>query len=92
MDSKRHAHAGGVQRGCRLRDQLRDLVGKRAAVGIAKDDPRGAGPGRRNNCLGRVIAVELPAVEEVLGVIENLAARLREEADRVEDHGEVFLA
>ena len=91
VDGHGHIRAASLERRRRLADQPRDFLGQCAAVGVTEHDPRGTRPGCRSNRLGRVVAVELPAVEEVLGVVEDLAAGVDQKLNRIKDHGEVFL-
>ena len=66
---------------------LLDDVGQGAAVGVAQDEPRGAGlVGRPQDPEGELGVVAV-AVEEVLGVQEHLEAGVAEELHRVADHG-----
>jgi len=81
-----------LQRRSCLTENPGDFAGQRAAVGVAADDPRGSRPGGGHDRLGGVVGIQLPAIEEVFGVVKNLAAGLGEVAHRVGDHGEVFLA
>ena len=67
-----------------------DLLGHGAAVGVAEDEELGAGLGRGLEGLERVAGVGLPAVEEVLGVEDHLAARSAEIGDALGDHLEVL--
>ena len=67
-----------------------DLVGQRAAVGVAEDDPAGAGVERGLQAGERVVGVRLPAVEEMLGVEQRLAALGGDVGDRLADGGEVL--
>ena len=53
----------------------RDLVGQRAAIGVAEHDPARAGLVGRPGAGQRVVRVGLVAVEEVLAVEHDLAAR-----------------
>ena len=79
--------AGGDHRG----GDRADLGGQRAAVGVAEHDPAGAGGERGLQAGERVVRVRLPAVEEVLGVEQGLAALGPQEADRGGDVLEVLL-
>ena len=53
----------------------------RAAVGVAEDDDVGAGVGRALQRGERVLGVVGVAVEEVLGVVDDLVEVLLQEAD-----------
>ena len=79
--------AGGDDRG----GDLADLGRQRAAVGVAEHHPAGAGVERRLEAGERVVGVGLPAVEEVLGVEQRLAALGLQEADRGGDVVAVLL-
>ena len=72
-------------------DDVGDPAGQHAAVGVAQGDDIGPGVVRRPQHLERVGAVEPVAVEEVLGVEEDLLALGAEVADGVADHREVLL-
>ena len=56
-----------------------DFLGHAAAVGVAEHDQPRPGLGRGLDGLQRVVGIRLPAVEEVLGVEDHLAAVLRPE-------------
>ena len=74
-----------------LRDDARDLMRERSAIGIAKHDPSGA---RRMGGLGdlqRVVFVGLEAVEEMLAIEDHLAARRPRRLDRLGYIFEIFL-
>ena len=68
-----------------------DRVGQRASVGVTERDGRRARARRRAQRREGVLWVVCVAVEEVLGVEDDLAALLGEEADRVGDHRQVLL-
>ena len=70
VDAERH-----VERERHLAHDAQHLVRQRAAVGVAEHDRVGAGLGGRPADLERVGRVGLVAVEEVLGVEEDRAAR-----------------
>ncbi len=72
------------------RDGGGDVVGQRAAVGVAQDDDRGAGVLGRSQRLQGVLGVVPVAVEEVLGVVEDLAAGLAAVGHRIGDHAQVL--
>ena len=72
-------------------EDLDDLVRHAAAVGVAEDEAVRARRLRRPQGGQRVLAIPLEAVEEVLGVVDDLLEVLVEVGDRVADHGEVFL-
>ena len=72
-------------------DHVGDPVGQHAAVGVAERDHLGAGLVGRAQHLERVVAVGAVAVEEVLGVEEDLLALGAQVADGVADHREVLL-
>ena len=81
----------GPERPDRVGNGLRDLARKRAAVRVAEDEP--VGP-RLRACLEdgeRVVAIRAVAVEEVLGVDDDLASVRLQERDRVGDHRQVLL-
>ena len=80
----------GVERAADVADDRDELVGQRPAVRVAQDERPGAGLARRAQRRERVVAVGLVAVEEVLGVVDGLAAAIDDEADRVGDHVEVL--
>ena len=68
---------GTLDRPCeRPRGQLGDLLGQRAAVGVAEHDRARAGFGRGADRLTRIFGIGLPAVEEVLGIVDDFAAWL----------------
>jgi len=72
-------------------DAFGDLLRERAAVRIAETDAGGTGFLRgqqRGPCVLRIGRV---AVEEVFGVVNDRAARRDAVADRIGDHGEVFV-
>src|SRR5208283_5748794 len=74
-----------------LRDDARDLMRERSAIGVAKHDPSGA---RRMAGLGglqRVAFVGLEAVEEMLAIEDRLAARRPSRLDRLGYIFEIFL-
>jgi len=78
---------------CDPAHDLLDLPGERhSPVGLAQDQPIGAALHRRSQRGEGVFGVRLPAVEEMLGVVDHLAARVLEVGQRVPDHGEIFLA
>ena len=64
---------------------------ERAAVGVAEDERGGAGLAGASQDRKRVVRVVLEAVEEVLGVEDDLAAVGLEERDGLGDHVEVLL-
>ena len=72
-------------------DDRGDLVRLRAAVRVAEDDPVRARTGRRLEHRERVAAVRARAVEEVLGVDDDLAPVRLQQRDRVGDHREVLV-
>ncbi len=82
LDTELAAH--GLHRGG-------DVVGQGAAVGVAQDHDRGAGVLRRPQRLQGVLGVVPVAVEEVLGVVEHLAAGLPTVGHRVGDHAQVLI-
>jgi hypothetical protein len=72
-------------------DDLLDLVGKRAAVGVAQHDPAGAClVGVLGDAQG-VLAIGLVAVEEVLAVDHRLAAGGDDRLDGLANAFQVFL-
>ena len=74
-----------------LADDRLDLLGQRAAIGVAEHDPARAGIVGRLGAGERVGRVGLVAVEEVLAVEEHLLARLARRGDRLADPVEVLL-
>ena len=72
-------------------DGLGDLAGQRAAVRVAEDEPVGARVGGGLQDGERVVAVRAVAVEEVLGVEDDLAAVRLQVRDRVGDHRQVLV-
>jgi hypothetical protein len=69
-----------------------DLLGQGAAIGVAEhDDLRSRIDGGVHEC-GRVVAVELEAIEEVLGVDHDPAPLPGQVPHGVAQHGEVLLA
>ena len=88
VDAQRHR----PERFAHDRECGADLRRQRAAVGIAQDDPLGAGLRGRAQALQRVARVKGQAVEEVLGVEEHALARGHEECDRLGDHLQVLRA
>gem|GEM_PF-2983755 len=99
-----HGHAEstvivGVHAETKARETLPDhpddflhLVDLGAPVRIAEDEVGGPVLGGRPQGGEGVLRVVAVPVEEVLGVVEDLAVGGGEEADRVADHGEVLLA
>ena len=83
-----HADAGRLHD---VVDDVGDPAGQHAAVGVAQRDDVGAGVVRRPQHLERVGPVEPVAVEEVLGVEEDLLPLGAEVADGVAHHREVLL-
>ena len=92
VDGDGRGPSRGGERGHGLADIAGDLFGERAAVGVAEHDSRGAGPRCGHDRLGRIRGVEFPAIEEVLGVVEDLAAGALQERHRIGDHRHIFLA
>ena len=80
------------QRLAHRRDDRRDLGRQRAAVRVAQHDALGARVGGGAHAVERVRRVDVPAVEEVLGVEQRALALAGEEGDRLGDHREVLLA
>ena len=70
-----------------------DLLGQRAAVGVAEDQPGRAAGDRGGEGLQRVLRVGFVAVKEVLGVVEDLlyGGGLGTERHRVADHRQVLV-
>ena len=68
-----------------------DLPRQRAAVGVAQDDRFGAGHVGRAQRRQRVGRVGLVAVEEVLGVVEDLAAVRPKVGYALADHRQVLV-
>ena len=88
------AHGGrvsiGAERVDRVPDDPHELAGQGSAVRVAQDDRAGAGlPGGTQGGQG-VVTVGGVAVEEVLGVVDHLAATVRHEPDRLGDHVQVL--
>lgn len=71
-------------------DDSFDVVGKRAAVGIAQHDPSRAGLMRRLEATQGVLGVVLVAIEEVLGVEQHFRHLVLGQLDAVRDHPQVF--
>jgi len=71
-------------------DHRHELRGQRPPVGVAQDEPVGAGGFRRAQRRQRVVAVGAEAVEEMLGVEEHLVHPGPQERDRVADHREIL--
>src|SRR5438093_1415629 len=67
-------------------DELGDALRERAAVGVAEADEHGAGLGRGFDGLEAVLHVRGGAVEEVFGVVDDLAAEACQVGDRIADH------
>ncbi len=74
------------------RDDAFDLVGQRAAIGVAQHHPARAGPVRRPDAVERVVRIGLEAVEEMLGVEQRLAPGIRQMGDGLRDHVDIFRA
>ncbi len=81
---------GRHDRGNLLGDRLH-LVRQRAAIGVAEDNPAGAGGKRRLEAGQRIVGIGLEAVEEMLGVEHQLAGMLSGLAQRVLDHAQVLV-
>ena len=81
-----------VQPGAHAGRRLRDLAGQGRAVRVAQDDALGAAGDRGPQAAQRVLAIVAPAVEEVLGVVDDALALRDEERDGLLDHREVVLA
>jgi hypothetical protein len=75
----------------RLPRDLGDFLGQRAAVGVAQHDQSRAGLRRGLNGSRGVFGVGLPAVEEMLGVVEHLAPALDQELNRIRDHLQILV-
>ena len=85
VDAERHVDGRG-----RFLGERGDFLGHAAAVGVAHhDDHRPAFDGGLDRFRG-VVGVRLPAVEEVLGVVDHVAAHLAQVGDRLADHRQVF--
>ncbi len=67
-----------------------DLLRHAAAVGVAEHDDLGPCFGGGLNGLGGVVGIGLPAVEEMLGVVDHARGPLAEVAHAVGDHGQVL--
>ncbi len=87
-----HAHAARRQRSREVARRLGDLPRQRPAVRVAQDDRLGAGLGGREHAAARVRRVVAPAVEAVLGVVDDAFALRDEERDRLRDHAQVLVA
>ncbi len=74
-----------------LADDLLDFFRQRAAVGVAEHDPARARVIGRPRAGQRVFRVRLVAVEEMLAVEQNLAARRLRRLHRLRDRVEVLL-
>jgi hypothetical protein len=72
--------------------RLGDLDRQRGAVGVAQRDVLRARARRGAQALDRVPRVVAPAVEEVLGVVDDALALGEQERDRLADHGQVLVA
>ena len=68
-----------------------DLLGQRAAIGVAKHDPARAGLVGRLGAKKRVVRIRLIAVEEMLTVEQRLAAGTDHGLDRFLDAGQILL-
>ena len=82
---------GGESGACILHD-LSHAAGEGAAIGVAENERRGAGITRSAQRVKRVIAICLKAIEEVLGVIDQLATAVSDVGDALRDHREIFSA
>ena len=78
--------------GARSAHDLAHSVGQRAAVRVAEDQGGCASVARGAQRIQRIGGIGLIAVEEVLGVIDQLAAALGNVANALRDHGEVLRA
>ena len=67
-----------------------DLLGQAAAVGVAEHEHVRAGVPRGGERRQRVVGIVLVAVEEMLGVVDHLAAVRLEVAHGVGDHRAVL--
>jgi hypothetical protein len=74
-----------------LGDDALDLVGKRAAVGVAKHNPARAGSISRPRAVERIGRVGLVAVEEMLAIDHRLAPCGDRRFDAVLDAGDVLI-
>ena len=74
-----------------LADDLRDLVRQPSAIGVAEDEAVRARGLCRPEGGQSIVAVLLEAVEEVLGVVDDLLEVLEEIDDGVADHGDVLV-
>ena len=72
-------------------EDAHQLIGQRAAVGVAQDEVSGAGLAGRAQRPQGVLAVRLIAVEVVLRVVDHLAAALAHERHRLRDHVQVLV-
>ena len=79
-----------VDRGADIAQYPHELGRQRAAVRVAQDERAGAGvPGGAERGQ-RVIGIRPVAVEEVLGVVDELSPVLDDEPDAVRDHVQVL--
>jgi len=85
-----NAEAYAAEPAAHLGEDGPDVEGQGAAVGVAQHDHVRPGLGGRGDGGQRVVAVAAEAVEEMLGVIDDFAAVLPQEAHGVADHGQVF--
>ena len=74
--------SGTSELGTQLGDAGCHHLGQLPAVGVAEHDPVGARLGGGHDGLQGIRRVEAPAVEEVLGVVDHLAAELLEAGRR----------
>ena len=81
----------GAETGARHRHRRPYLVRQRPAVGVAQHDAIGAGLRRGQEGQESVLGTGAVAVEEVLGVVDHLAAGLLQEPHAVGDHRQVLL-
>ena len=87
MDPHRHGHRRDRRPG-----GGGDFLGQTTAVGVAEHHQPRPGLGGRLDRLPGVVGVELPAVEEMLGVENHLASGLDQAGDALADHGQVLRA
>ena len=86
------ARAAGRERGGHRAGRLGDLAGQRAAVRVAEDDRLRPRLGGGAQAAQRVLRVVAPAVEAVLGVVDDALALREQERDRLLDHAQVLVA
>ncbi len=81
----------GPERVTRVLEDGHQLVGERAAVGIAEDDVTGTGRACRAQAVERVLAIGPVSVEVVLRVVDHGPSLVSDPADRFGDHVQVLI-